>query len=47
MRVVTGAAGFLGVALADRLLAQDHEVVGVDSLINGNAENFEAPRFKP
>ena len=28
---MTGAAGFIGSHLVDRLLAQDHEVVGVDS----------------
>lgn len=29
--VVTGAAGFIGSHLVDRLLAQDHDVVGIDS----------------
>jgi len=29
--VVTGAAGFIGSHLCDRLLADDHEVVGIDS----------------
>ena len=38
--VVTGAAGFLGSHLVDRLLAQDHEVLGVDSLVTGQAENL-------
>ena len=30
--VVTGAAGFIGSQLAERLLAEGHEVVGIDSL---------------
>ncbi|MBE7462420.1 MAG: SDR family oxidoreductase [Planctomycetes bacterium] len=47
--VVTGAAGFLGSHLTDRLLSEGHEVVGVDSLITGNPENLkhlsDEPRF--
>ena len=39
--VVTGAAGFLGSHLVDRLLEQEHEVLGVDSLITGRAENLK------
>ncbi|MDP6461276.1 MAG: SDR family oxidoreductase [Gemmatimonadota bacterium] len=42
MRIlVTGAAGFLGSHLCDRLLAEDHEVVGMDNLITGNIRNIE------
>jgi dTDP-glucose 4,6-dehydratase len=41
MRIlVTGAAGFLGSHLCDRLLAADHEVVGIDNFITGSAPNL-------
>jgi dTDP-glucose 4,6-dehydratase len=38
--VVTGAAGFLGSHLADRLLAEGHRVIGIDNLITGKMENI-------
>jgi dTDP-glucose 4,6-dehydratase len=41
MRVlITGAAGFLGSHLCDRFLADGHQVVGMDNLITGSAENL-------
>ncbi|MBI2073406.1 MAG: SDR family oxidoreductase [Gemmatimonadetes bacterium] len=40
MRIlVTGAAGFLGSHLCDRLIALGHSVVGMDNLITGNPKN--------
>ncbi len=41
MRVlITGAAGFLGSHLADRFLADGHEVVGLDNFATGRPENI-------
>lgn len=39
--LVTGAAGFIGSSLVDRLLADGHQVVGVDNLSTGSASNLE------
>src|SRR5258708_12632245 len=36
---VTGAAGFIGGYLAERLLADGHEVVGLDDFSSGKREN--------
>jgi dTDP-glucose 4,6-dehydratase len=48
--VVTGAAGFLGSHLADRLLGEGHQVIGIDNLCTGSMENLEhlahEPRFQ-
>src|SRR5580658_4964846 len=48
MRVlVTGAAGFLGSHLVDRLLGEGHSVLGVDNLSTGNLENLTRLRNEP
>jgi dTDP-glucose 4,6-dehydratase len=48
--LVAGAAGFLGSHLVDRLLADGHEVVGVDNFATGARQNLEHldgnPRFR-
>ncbi len=47
--VVTGAAGFLGSHLTDRLLAEGYRVIGIDNFLTGNADNLahlsREPRF--
>jgi dTDP-glucose 4,6-dehydratase len=41
MRIlITGAAGFLGSHLCDRLLSEGHQVIGLDNFITGNPENI-------
>jgi len=48
--LVTGAAGFLGSHLTDRLLSEGHSVFGVDNLSTGDVENLahlaHEPRFQ-
>jgi dTDP-glucose 4,6-dehydratase len=38
--VVTGAAGFLGSHLTDRLIAEGHHVIGLDNLVTGDVRNI-------
>ena len=41
MRIlITGAAGFLGSHLSDRLLAEGHEIIGLDNFVTGNPQNI-------
>ena len=41
MRIlITGAAGFLGSHLCDRLLTNGHEVIGLDNFVTGNPANI-------
>ena len=38
--VVTGGAGFIGSHLCERFLAEAHEVICIDNLVTGNADNI-------
>ncbi|MEJ6538650.1 MAG: GDP-mannose 4,6-dehydratase [Mycobacterium sp.] len=42
--LVTGAAGFIGSNLVDRLLTDGHTVVGVDDLSSGRVANLDSAR---
>ncbi|MFM7139043.1 MAG: NAD-dependent epimerase/dehydratase family protein, partial [Actinomycetes bacterium] len=39
--IVTGAAGFIGSHLVDRLLEDGYKVIGIDNLLTGNKLNLE------
>jgi UDP-glucose 4-epimerase len=45
--LVTGSAGFIGSTLVDRLLADGHEVVGIDNLSSGRANNLAQASENP
>jgi UDP-glucose 4-epimerase len=45
--LVTGSAGFIGSTLVDRLLADGHEVVGIDNLSSGRASNLAQASQNP
>jgi UDP-glucose 4-epimerase len=45
--LVTGAAGFIGSHLVDKLLALGHRVLGVDNMVLGKRENLSAALKSP
>ena len=44
--LITGIAGFIGSTLAHRLVADGHEVSGIDNLSTGSLENLADIRSK-
>jgi dTDP-glucose 4,6-dehydratase len=48
MRIlITGAAGFLGSHLCDRLIHEGHQVIGIDNFITGDPANLKHLEGKP
>lgn len=45
--LISGAAGFIGSHLCDRLIADGHQVVGLDNFITGSAANLESLKGHP
>jgi dTDP-glucose 4,6-dehydratase len=45
--LITGGAGFLGSHLCERFLAEGHEVICMDNLLTGNADNVAHLAGKP
>jgi len=45
--LVTGAAGFLGSHLCDRLVGLGHQVIGMDNFVTGNAANIAQLEGQP
>jgi dTDP-glucose 4,6-dehydratase len=45
--IISGAAGFIGSHLCDRLIEEGHAVIGLDNLITGSAANLQHLRDNP
>jgi UDP-glucose 4-epimerase len=45
--LITGVAGFIGSNLADRLLTEGYDVIGVDNLSTGNPKFLESAKTSP
>lgn len=45
--LITGAAGFIGSHLSDRLISEGHSVIGVDNFITGNSNNIAHLKGNP
>ncbi len=48
MRIlITGGAGFIGSHMADRLIAEGHQVIAMDNLVTGDLANVDHHRSNP
>lgn len=45
--LISGAAGFIGSHLCERLVNEGHQVVGIDNLITGSRQNLQAIEGRP
>ena len=45
--IISGAAGFIGSHMCDRLIGEGHSVVAVDSLMTGSTQNLEHLQGNP